>query len=423
MENFLLPKSLLFNDSSKPPIIQGIKEWQERHKVEDYKIGYNRVALITGITGQDGIYLTAMLLSPLFMAPFVYQVHGIVRKNSASLPILINLQETLERQQGRKVSLTLHYGDVTDPHFMQQTIHSVKPDEIYNFAAQTHVQHSFFMPSHTIDVNFKGLVNICQAALSLSFAYQRSVRIFHASTSEMFGQTTAQQSDSLMGESFPFNPASPYAVSKIASYYLVRYYRSVYQMRISTAISFNHESPLRHESFVTRKITKGVARIKLGIQEKLLVGNLYAKRDWGHARDFVRGFWIINNQELVKGVRNDSGIDSRQPFEDYVIATSWSMPVLDFLQEAFKKAGFGQLQLMRDNGYEQLCSGERVLAKVDPKFLRPGEVPMLRGDPSKIESELGWKAEIQIEGLMDEMLEYDEQVAKLEMLVRERAKL
>ena len=240
--------------------------------------------------------------------------------------------------------MTIHYGDVTDSHFVEAVIKQVCPDEIYNLAAQTHVQHSFQMPGHTIDVNLKGLLNICQAIIQLKVI--EHTRIFHASTSEMFGQ--AGVSDVAMDVTFPFNPVSPYAVSKVASFYLVRYYRTVYKLRISTAISFNHESPLRHESFITRKITKAAARIKCGLQKRLKIGNLNAKRDWGHAGEFVKAFWLIINQDIIK---------KEDVLADYVVATESCITVREFLLRAFSKAGFSDLRFEGAGLEERLLSG------------------------------------------------------------------
>lgn len=192
-----------------------------------------------------------------------------------------------------------------------------------------------------------------------------------------------------MNENFPFNPASPYAVTKIAGFYLVRYYRNVYKLRISTAMSFNHESPLRHESFITRKITKAVARIKFGLQDKLRIGNLYARRDWGHARDFVDAFWLINNQDLIKGQNNKE--NDAKSLNDYVVSTEACYSVKEFLIRAFTRAGFPDLHFKGSGLDEKLLSGTRILVEVDPQFLRPGEVPHLLGDSSKIKNELGWR--------------------------------
>jgi GDPmannose 4,6-dehydratase len=229
----------------------------------------------------------------------------------------------------------LHYGDVTDNHFMERVIEKCQPNEIYNLAAQTHVQHSFEMPGHTIDVNFKGLVNICEAILKIP-KFIEKVRVFQASTSEMYGEISSEDCDLVkMNENYPFNPMSPYAVSKIASFHLVKYYRNVYKMKISTAISFNHESPLRHPSFITRKITQGIAKIKYGLcPSPLKLGNLNAIRDWGHAEEFVRAFWMVCNQDYIREFRNKGTSERKNRLEvltDYVVATEYSMTVREFL--------------------------------------------------------------------------------------------
>ncbi|CDW86871.1 gdp-mannose-dehydratase [Stylonychia lemnae] len=376
--------------------------WPKRLVPDDIQsllpVGRNRTAFLTGITGQDGLYMTAYLL--FHQKEYDYTVYGVVRKNSATLPFLFQYNEflqTLEISKARKIILV--YGDVTDQMFMHNAIAKAQPDEIYNFAALSQVQHSFDGPGVTMDTNISGLTNICQAVLSLKMI---NVRIFHASTSEMFGDVIQKNGEAIVTEGFPFNPMSPYAVSKITNYYQVQFYKNVYKMFICTGLTFNHESPLRQETFITRKITKAVARIKIGLQDRLRVGNIYAKRDWGHAFNYVQAFWkLLNKQD--------------EP-DDLVIATCETVSVKEFIEQAFRVAGYTNIEWKGEGSDEKLIDrdADKILLEIDPQFYRPGEVPFLRGNPQRIKEKLGWEPNILWRELLEEMLEYDLKLAKLE---------
>ena len=330
-----------------------------------------KVALITGITGQDGSYLAELLLSK------GYEVHGIVRRSS-----LINTHR-IDHIYNR---INLHYGDLTDSTNIVRVIQKVKPDEIYNLGAQSHVKVSFEMPEYTADVDAVGTLRILEAVRLLDM--EEDVRIYQASTSEMFGlvQEVPQK------ETTPFYPRSPYGCAKVYGYWITKNYREAYNMYACTGILFNHESPRRGETFVTRKITQALSRISVGLQQHLYLGNLDAKRDWGHAKDFVRAMWLMLQQEKP---------------EDYVIATGQQYSVREFVEKAAPYFGM-KIEWMgegeKEVGFD--WNTKKPVIYVDPKYFRPTEVESLLGDSSKAKKELGWEPEISFDELIEDMCIY-----------------
>jgi GDPmannose 4,6-dehydratase len=348
----------------------------------------SKIALITGITGQDGAYLCELLLEK------GYQVHGIKRRSS-----LFNTERIDHLYQDpheKNVSLTLHYGDLTDSTNLIRIIQEVQPDEIYNLAAMSHVQVSFETPEYTANADGIGTLRILEAVRLLGLS--KKTRVYQASTSELYGLVQAVPQN----ETTPFYPRSPYAVAKLYAYWITVNYREAYNLFAANGILFNHESPLRGETFVTRKITRGVAKIGLGLQEKIYLGNLDAKRDWGHAKDYVEAMWRILQQEVA---------------EDFVIATGITTPVRDFVRMAFAEIGI-ELEFKGKNEKEyaivaasndpeyQVETGKVVVA-VDPRYYRPTEVDLLLGDPSKAKRKLGWEPKYDLPALVSEMVQAD----------------
>lgn len=345
-------------------------------------------ALITGITGQDGAYLAELLLSK------GYEVHGIKRRSS-----LINTERIDHLYQDpheKNVRMFLHYGDLTDSTNIIRIIQQVQPDEIYNLGAMSHVQVSFEEPEYTADADGIGALRILEAVRLLGLTGK--TKIYQASTSELYGlvQEIPQK------ETTPFYPRSPYAVAKLYAFWITVNYRESYNMYACNGILFNHESPLRGETFVTRKITRGVAQIVLGLQDKLYMGNLDAKRDWGHAKDYVEAMYLILQQQKA---------------EDYVIATGITTTVRDFIKMAFAHCGIelsfsgsgenekGTVASSKNPAY-QLKTGTEVLA-VDKRYFRPAEVDLLIGDPTKANTKLGWQPKYDLPGLVKEMMDAD----------------
>jgi len=338
-----------------------------------------RVALITGITGQDGAYLADLLLKK------DYVVHGIKRRSSSFNTGRVN--HLYQDPHERDLNFILHFGDLTDATNLIRIIEQAKPNEIYNLAAQSHVQVSFETPEYTANADGLGTLRLLEAIRILGM--QRRVRFYQASTSELYGavQEVPQR------ESTPFYPRSPYAAAKLYAYWITVNYREAYGIHASNGILFNHESPMRGETFVTRKITRAVAAIALGLQQKLFLGNLNAKRDWGHARDYVEGMWRIVQQP--------------EP-DDYVLATGETHSVREFVEKAFAQvnktidwAGAG----LEEKGVD-VASG-RVLVEVDPRYFRPTEVELLVGDASKARSKLGWNHKVSFDELVAEMVAAD----------------
>ena len=327
-----------------------------------------KVALITGITGQDGSYLAELLLYK------GYEVHGIIRRASQ-----INTQRIDHLYQNIK----LHYGDLTDSTNIVRVIQKVQPDEIYNLGAQSHVKVSFEMPEYTADVDAMGTLRILEAVRLLGM--EDRVRIYQASTSELYGlvQETPQR------ETTPFYPRSPYGVAKLYGYWITKNYREAYGMYACTGILFNHESPRRGETFVTRKITRGLSKIHSGQQEILELGNLNAKRDWGHARDFVEAMWLMLQQD--------------QP-EDYVIATGIQYSVREFVEKAAPY--FGMNIVWEGEGIDEIGIDKntgKTIIQVNPKYFRPAEVETLLGDATKAKEKLGWEPKISFDQLVKDM--------------------
>ena len=330
-----------------------------------------KVALITGITGQDGSYLAELLLDK------GYEVHCIVRRSS-----LINthrIDHIYER-------LNLHYGDLTDSTNLVRVIQMVKPDEIYNLGAQSHVKVSFEMPEYTGMVDGLGTLRVLEAVRLLGM--EDNVRIYQASTSELYGKVQEVPQK----ETTPFYPRSPYGVAKLYGYWIIKNYREAYGMHCSSGILFNHESPRRGETFVTRKITRGLSQISCGLQDCLYLGNLDAKRDWGHAKDYVEAMWLMLQQD--------------EP-DDYVIATGKQYSVREFVEKAAPFFGF-KIEWMGE-GEEEVgfdWNTRRPVIKVHPRYFRPTEVESLLGDPTKAKEKLGWEPKITFDQLVEDMCIY-----------------
>ncbi|RPD40476.1 GDP-mannose 4,6-dehydratase [Chitinophaga barathri] len=357
-------------------------------------------ALITGVTGQDGAYLTELLLSK------GYEVHGVKRRSS-----LLNtnrIDHLYQDPHEQKVNFKLHYGDLTDSTNLIRIIQDVQPDEIYNLGAMSHVQVSFEAPEYTADADGIGTLRILEAVRLLGLT--QKTKIYQASTSELYGlvQEVPQS------EKTPFYPRSPYAVAKLYAYWITVNYREAYGMFACNGILFNHESPLRGETFVTRKITRGVAKIALGLQDKLYMGNLDARRDWGHAKDYVEAMWLILQQDSP---------------EDYVIATGITTPVREFIRMAFAIVGI-EIEFsgtgVDEKGFIKSCSdsdfngkiGQEVVG-IDPRYFRPTEVELLIGDPSKSKARLKWEPKYDLTALVKEMVVSDVELFKREKLLKE----
>lgn len=348
-----------------------------------------KTALITGITGQDGAYLAEFLLNK------GYVVHGIKRRSS-----LFNTDRIDHLYQDPHVkdrNLFLHYGDLTDSCNLLRVIQDAQPDEIYNLGAQSHVQVSFEEPEYTANTDALGTLRILEAIRILG--QEKKIRFYQASTSELYGlvQETPQR------ETTPFYPRSPYAVAKLYAYWITVNYREAYGIYACNGILFNHESPLRGETFVTRKITRALARIKMGLQDCLYMGNLDAKRDWGHAKDYVEMQWLMLQQE--------------QP-EDFVIATGEQHTVRDFIDLAATQLDMQitwQDSGVDEKGYDQ---AGKCIVQIDPRYFRPAEVETLLGDPSKAKEKLGWTTKISFNELVAEMVEEDLKSAERDALIK-----
>ena len=339
----------------------------------------SKIALVTGVTGQDGAYLAALLLSK------GYVVHGVKRRSSSFNTDRID--HLYQDPHEEDVRFSLHYGDLTDATNLIRLVQEVQPDEIYNLAAQSHVQVSFETPEYTANADALGTLRLLEAIRILGL--QSHTRFYQASTSELYGKVV----ESPQSESTPFHPRSPYAVAKLYAYWIAVNYREAYGYHASNGILFNHESPLRGETFVTRKITRAVAAIELGLQETLYLGNLDAKRDWGHARDYVEGMWRIVQQERPN---------------DYVLATGQTRSVREFVEAAFRRVdreivwrGSG----VDETGHDALT--DKPLIRIDPRYYRPAEVDALLGDASKARQLLGWEPTSTFDQMVDEMVEHD----------------
>jgi GDPmannose 4,6-dehydratase len=359
-----------------------------------------KTALITGITGQDGAYLAELLLDK------GYKVHGIKRR--ASLFNTDRIDHLYQDPHVENPKLVLHYGDMTDSMNLTKIIQETQPDEIYNLAAMSHVQVSFDIPEYTANADGLGTLRILEAVRLLGL--EKKTKVYQASTSELYGLVQAVP----QSETTPFYPRSPYAVAKIYAYWITVNYREAYGMFACNGILFNHESPLRGETFVTRKITRAVSKIALGLQSEFYMGNLDAKRDWGHAKDYVKAMWLMLQQDIA---------------EDFVIATGVTTKVRDFISMAFAHIGFslrwegegveevGILDTIDQDKYQEstdqslnpLISNllNSVLVKVDARYFRPSEVDFLIGDPTKSNAKLGWIPEYDLAGLVEDMMRSD----------------
>ncbi|CAN7361204.1 GDP-mannose 4,6-dehydratase [Rhizobium sp. LjRoot254] len=350
-----------------------------------------KVALVTGITGQDGAYLAELLLSK------GYIVHGIKRRSSSfNTSRIENIYQDPHEKDQRFI---LHYGDMTDSTNLIRIVQEAQPDEIYNLAAQSHVRVSFETPEYTANADGIGTLRLLEAIRILKM--EKKTRFYQASTSELYGlvQEVPQR------ETTPFYPRSPYAAAKLYSYWIVVNYREAYGLHASNGILFNHESPLRGETFVTRKITRAAAAIRLGKQDKLYVGNIDAKRDWGHAREYVRGMWMMLQQD--------------EP-DDYVLATGETTEVRQFITWAFEDVGINlewRGTGVDEKGYDML-SGNTVV-EIDPRYFRPTEVELLIGDPSKAHQKLGWKHDTSVRDLCREMVNEDLKVMQTATVMKE----
>lgn len=365
----------------------------------------NKVALITGITGQDGSYLAEFLLEK------GYEVHGIKRRSSSFNTERID--NIYQDPHNPNVRLKLHYGDLTDAMNLVRIVQEVQPDEIYNLGAMSHVKVSFDMPEYVANVDGMGTLRLLEAIRVLGL--EKKTRIYQASTSELYGGMPENKNAAgFYDEDSPFYPRSPYGVAKIYGYWITKNYREAYDLFACNGVLFNHESPRRGETFVTRKITRATSRIALGLQNKMFLGNLDAKRDWGHAKDYVRMMWMI--------------LQANQA-EDWVIATGRTTTVRDFVRMSFAHVGI-ELAFrgkgVNEKAYVVSCSkpeyqlelGKEVLA-IDPRYFRPTEVDLLIGDPSKAKHKLGWIPEYSLEDLVNDMMASDLEFMKKEYHIKE----
>ena len=347
-------------------------------------------ALVAGITGQDGAYLAEFLLNK------GYEVHGIKRRSSSFNTARVDY---LYRDPHEKdVRFFMHYGDLTDATNLIRIIQEIRPDEIYNLAAQSHVQVSFETPEYTANSDALGTLRLLEALRILGL--EQKTRFYQASTSEMFGQVR----ETPQRETTPFYPRSPYGAAKVYAYWITVNYREAYGMFACNGILFNHESPIRGETFVTRKITRAVARIKLGLQEKLYLGNLDSQRDWGHAVDYVKAMWLMLQQD--------------EP-DDFVIATGVAHSVREFVEKAFQEVDIKidwQGSGVNEKGVDRKTG--RILVEIDPRYFRPTEVEFLLGDASKAREKLGWQTKISFDDLVAAMVKEDLQEARKDELCR-----
>jgi len=343
-----------------------------------------KVALITGVTGQDGAYLAELLLNK------GYIVHGIKRRSSMFNTDRID--HLYQDKHEKNVNFILHYGDLTDSTNLIRIVQEVQPDEIYNLAAQSHVKVSFETPEYTANSDALGTLRILEAIRILKL--EKKTRFYQASTSELYGlvQEVPQK------ETTPFYPRSPYGVAKLYGFWITKNYREAYGLYACNGILFNHESPLRGETFVTRKITRGVAKISLGMQEKLFMGNIDSERDWGHAKDYVEGMWRMLQQDVA---------------DDYVLATGIKITVREFINMAFAEVGMQLKWEGKDENEKGIdVATGKVVVEIDPKYYRPAEVELLVGDATKARTKLGWTPKHTVESLCKEMVQSDLELFK-----------
>ncbi len=356
--------------------------------MDRFRYFYMKKALITGITGQDGAYLSELLLEK------GYEVHGIKRR--ASLFNTDRIDHLYQDPHKKGTRLFLHYGDLTDSMNLTRLIQEIQPDEIYNLGAMSHVRVSFDTPEYVANVDATGTLRLLEAVRLLGLT--EKTRIYQASTSELYGKVQEVPQT----EKTPFYPRSPYGVAKLYGYWITVNYREAYNMYACNGILFNHESPLRGETFVTRKITRAVSKMALGLQDDVFLGNLEAKRDWGHAKDYVRGMYLMLQQDKP---------------EDFVLATGTTTSIRDFLKLAFEEVGVeleykgsgvdevGIVKSVANSDYH-LKVGQEVV-RIDPKYFRPTEVDLLIGDPTKAKEKLGWEPEYDLKALVKEMMASD----------------
>ncbi len=350
-----------------------------------------KVALITGVTGQDGAYLAELLLEK------GYEVHGLKRRSS-----LFNtdrIDHLYVDKHESNVNFFLHYGDLTDSTNLIRLVKEIQPDEIYNLAAMSHVKVSFDMPEYTANADGIGTLRLLEAIRLLNL--EKKIKFYQASTSELYGKVV----ETPQSETTPFYPRSPYAVAKLYAFWIVKNYREAYNLYACNGILFNHESPLRGETFVTRKITRAVAKIKLGLQKKMYLGNLDAKRDWGHAKDYVEGMWRMLQQDEA---------------DDFVLATGETHPVREFVELAFNLVDI-KVKWEGEGVNEKGINAEtgEVLVEVDEKYFRPTEVELLLGDPSKAKAKLGWTHKYSFKALVEEMVSADLELFKKDKYLQE----
>lgn len=383
----------------------------QNKQFQKYNNKSSKCALITGITGQDGSYLAELLLEK------GYEVHGIRRRASSFNTKRIDhlysdphnfVKDPKQKEDKNRKSLFLHYGDMTDSSNMTRLIEEIQPDEVYNLAAQSHVAVSFESPEYTADVDALGTLRLLEAIRFLGL--EKKTRYYQASTSELYGlvQEIPQK------ESTPFYPRSPYAVAKLYAFWITVNYREAYGMYACNGILFNHESKRRGETFVTRKITRALANISQGLEECLYMGNIDAKRDWGHAKDYVRMQWMMLQKDAPR---------------DYVIATGVQYSVREFIEKAAERIGIkiqwsgtgvNEVGIVKQikNNYPILKSG-MIIVRIDPGYFRPSEVETLLGDPAKAKFELGWSPEISLDEMINEMVDHDLDEAKRHALLKE----
>ena len=348
-------------------------------------------ALITGVTGQDGSYLAELLLEK------GYEVHGIKRRSSSfNTSRIDHLYQDIHNKDSKFI---LHYGDLSDSSNLTKLVHDIEPDEIYNLAAQSHVKVSWDCPEYTADCDALGTLRLLEAIRMNKL--EKKTKFYQASTSELYGLIQ----EPIQKETTPFYPRSPYAVAKLYAYWICINYRESFGIFASNGILFNHESPRRGETFVTRKITMAATKIKVGLQDKLYLGNLDAKRDWGHAKDYVEGLWRILQQDHP---------------DNYVLATGVTTSIRDFCRLTFKRLGI-ELEFVGqgvdEKGIDKATG--KTLIEVDPRYFRPAEVDLLLGDSTKARNELGWKPTYDLEALVNEMVDSDLELAKKEKTLKE----
>jgi GDPmannose 4,6-dehydratase len=351
-----------------------------------------KTALITGVTGQDGAYLSEFLLQK------GYEVHGVKRR--ASLFNTDRIDHLYHDRHEANVNFFLHYGDLTDSTNLIRIIQETRPDEIYNLAAQSHVQVSFETPEYTANSDALGTLRLLEAIRILGLTAK--TKFYQASTSELFGKVR----ETPQRETTPFYPRSPYAVAKLYGYWITVNYREAYNLFACNGILFNHESPLRGETFVTRKITRAIARIHLGLQDKLYLGNLDSKRDWGYAQDYVAAMWLILQQAAP---------------EDFVIATGETHTVREFVERAFAEIGVTiawQGAGKAEKGVDQATG--KALVEIDPRYFRPTEVDLLWGDPAKAKEKLGWKPQVTFNQLVKMMITADLEAAQKDLFCKKQ---